>query len=230
MIKKIIKEICPPFLMNYFVKSRLKKQAERKVNNKAGLQQELDLYWDPEMAQALESWGEDNAWVEIKLIMLGMEGRVLDIACGTGKVMEILKDFSSLTIDGCDISDFLLDKAVSRGISRQNLTRCDATNMPYKDGDYDYSYSIGSLEHFTEKGISDLFKECKRTVKKMSFHMIPVSKSGQNEGWIQPYQSYFNNSSEWWVEKAQPFFKNVNVIQSSWTDQRSNGIWLICEH
>ena len=55
---------------------------------------------------------------------------------------------------GCNISDFLIGKAINKGINKEWLKVCDATNMDcYKDNSFDYSYSIGSLEHFTDKGI-----------------------------------------------------------------------------
>ncbi len=189
--------------------------------------QNLDLYWDPAMAATLETWGEKNVWREIQFIMLNSEGRVLDVACGTGKTMEIVANVGA-DVHGCDISDFLIQKAVERGIAENKLTVCDATRMPYPDNHFNYAYSIGSLEHFTENGIAAFLGECHRVAARASFHMIPVSRSGRDEGWIKTDQSYFNNSVEWWLKKYKSIYGRVYVLESSWEDRISTGKWFMC--
>ncbi len=192
-----------------------------------GSKQALDLYWDPEMAEILETWGYGNAWSEIQFLLATNQGRVLDIACGTGKVMEILKEFTRLEVHGCDISDFLIEKAVGRGLNPGLLKVCDATRTGYENAFFDYAYSIGSLEHFTEDGIVAFLSEARRITKHSSFHQIPVSRKG-DQGWISPYQSYFNNSVDWWLPKFRSVFPEVIVIPSSWSDERSLGMWFVC--
>jgi ubiquinone/menaquinone biosynthesis C-methylase UbiE len=227
-MKTVVKDMVPPVVWRGLM--GLKRRIPRKSRVSGnGAHQELDLYWDPEMAAALETWGEGNAWNEIQLLMLNTRGTVLDIACGTGKVMTLLDGIKALEVHGCDISDFLLTKAVERGISKERLICCDATALPYSAKHFDYAYSIGSLEHFTEEGIHALMQQCKKVVRGRSFHMIPVSRSQKNEGWISPWQSYFNNSIDWWVAKCKSTFGKVTVLDSAWQDEVSVGKWLICE-
>ena len=114
-------------------------------------------------SKILETWGEGNVWSEIQLALAGRQGKVLDIACGTGKTMQILGVEPGLELWGCDISDRLIDRAVLRGIACDRLYVGDATELPYLDGFFDYSYSIGSIEHFTEAGIANVLKECRRS-------------------------------------------------------------------
>lgn len=190
-------------------------------------EQDLSVYWDANMAEILETWGERNVWKEIQLLMVNCHGKVLDIACGTGKTMEIISKFP-LKVHGCDISDLLISKALARGIPQEDLTVCDATNMPYEDAAFNFAYSIGSLEHFTESGIVDFVKECHRVTSMTSYHMIPVSRSGLNEGWIKTYQSFHNNSVEWWLEKYKSAYETVYVLDSTWEDDISVGKWFVC--
>lgn len=189
--------------------------------------QDLDIYWDAEMAQVLETWGEKSVWKELQLLMVNCQGKILDIACGTGKTIEIISKFP-LDVHGCDISDLLIGKAIERGVQQDHLTVCDATKMPYENDFFDYAYSIGSLEHFTEEGITQLLEECHRVVRKTSYHMIPISRSGKNDGWVKTQQSYYNNSVAWWLEKYQSVYKNVYVLDSTWEDQISVGKWFVC--
>lgn len=197
------------------------------INTQTG-RQDLDVYWDPEMAKMLETWGEGNAWNEIQLFMVNCKGSVLDIACGTGKTIELLEKFPELELYGCDISDFLINKAIERGIPASHLAVCDATKTDYSDNYFSYAYSIGSLEHFTEDGIVKFISECHRIVKETSFHMVPVSKSGKDEGWIKSMQSYHNNSEDWWLRKYKSAYEIVYTLNSVWSDRISEGKWFVC--
>lgn len=225
-IKRFGVQVCPPILLP------LLKGLRRRVAGIAPViapdKQALDVYWDAEMERILETWGEGNVWSEIQLAMAGRQGRVLDIACGTGKTMEVLAGEKGLELWGCDISDRLIARAVGRGISADRLHVGDATNLPYEDNFFQYSFSIGSIEHFTEEGIAHMLAECRRVTRNVAFHTHPVSKSGRDEGWITTVQSYFNNSTEWWVAKYRKSFATVRVLNSLWSDERSDGKWFVC--
>jgi len=226
-MKNLIKEICPPVMWRGLqaLKGRL---AFQSIRNSQGNQQDLDVYWDPRMAEMLEHWGEGNAWNEIQLLMVNRKGKVLDIACGTGKTMSILSRHFELEVYGCDISDMLIAKAIERGIAQERLAIMDATHMTYPDGTFDWGYSIGSLEHFTEEGIMQFLCECQRVVKVATFHMVPVARTGHNQGWIKTMQSYHNNSVAWWEDKCRQVYPAVQVLDSSWSDDISIGKWLVC--
>lgn len=193
-------------------------------------EQDLSLYWDPKIAAILENWGEGTVWEEIKYLLINCEGKVLDIACGTGKNIVMNSFIKKIEIYGCDISDMLIDKAEDRGIPEHRLRVCDATQTGYQSNQFDYGYSIGSLEHFTQEGIENFMIEVNRIVSKKSFHMIPVSRSGLDEGWLKTIQSAHNNSIKWWLEKFERHFSNVYILDSRWPgDIISEGKWFICD-
>jgi ubiquinone/menaquinone biosynthesis C-methylase UbiE len=104
----------------------------------------------------------------------------------------------------------------------------DATKLGYRSSSFDYVFSIGSLEHFTVEGIKATLRSCKRVSRLLNLHMVPVSASGKDEGWVTPCQSYWNNSEEWWLETFKAVFPEVWVMSSKWRDEVSRGIWLIC--
>ena len=164
------------------------------------------MYWDAEFAKVLETWGVGTSWHEIKFLLAGCQGKVLDIACGTGRTMRIVADLPTIDVYGCDISDYLIGKAAASGIPNDHLLICDATKTDYADHEFEYSYSIGSLEHFTEVGIAELVQECCRITAHRTFHMIPISRSGKDEGWMKTVQSFHNNSIDWWLLKFRAFF------------------------
>lgn len=223
----ILKYLLPPFILDFlkFIKKKIFKSKflyEPK-------HQSLELYDDPKMAKILETWGERNAWIEIQHIFHNKKkSKILDIACGTGKVIKILNQNLELrNIYGCDISEFLINKALEKGIPKENLRICDATNLPYKEDEFDYSYSIGSLEHFTKEGILKFLQSSCKISKNESYHMIPVSKNNLDNGWIVNYQSYFNNSADWWSVLCQQVSKNYYFLDSSWEDEISKGKWIV---
>lgn len=83
-MKQLIKQLCPPILLE---STRSFRHALTGVDRAAGNEesQDLDVYWERQMAKMLESWGEGNAWTDIQLLMAHRRGKVLDIACGTGR-------------------------------------------------------------------------------------------------------------------------------------------------
>ena len=232
---KTLELITPPFILILYRKikylfkiGQVKKGKDIPEVNSAN--QFLDIYWDDKMANILEKWGEGSTWREIEYLLVNCRGKVLDIACGTGVCINNLSRYTYLDLYGFDISDKLLEKAIQKGISKKRLRKYDATKTGYNTNEFDYSYSIGSLEHFTEIQIDLFLKESKRYTCIASFHMIPVSENNLNNGWIKKDdQAYFNNSIDWWYNKFKKEFKEVFIFTSAWEDTGySKGKWFIC--
>src|SRR5258707_4147107 len=201
----------------------------KNYRKKTGDRQDTEIYFDPAFAEVLETWAVKNAWREIQVLLSERTGKVLDVACGTGRTHDFLKRFKQLEYHGCDISSMLIERAVERGISRESLRVLDATKLNYTDGEFDFLFSIGSLEHFTLDGLRSTLAECRRVCRGINCHMIPVSLSGLNEGWITPYQSYWNNSQRWWQRLFEETFGcNVWAMSSKWEDLQSRGVWFVC--
>jgi ubiquinone/menaquinone biosynthesis C-methylase UbiE len=182
------------------------------------------------MADLLDTWGEAHVWREVRLLFWNTDGKVLDIACGTGKTMDILGLNGRLEIHGCDISDLLIARAAERGLLPDRLRVEDATKLScYDAGQFRHSYSIGSLEHFTEEGIDDFIRESHRVTTGFSAHMIPLSRSGEDEGWMKTVQSFFNNSEKWWRSRFEKHYGHVVFLPSGWEDKISVGTWILCQ-
>ena len=191
--------------------------------------QDTEIYNDPVTAQKLEEWGVGTVWNEIILLFNGKKGKILDVACGTGKnILDLQVTNPEAIIYGCDISEFLINISISKGINSEKLKVIDATKLDYEENFFDYSYSIGSLEHFTDEGIDDVVIKLHHVTKIASFHMMPVSKKNINEGWTKTYQTFHNNSTDWWIAKFKKKFRTVYVVDSSWNDFISSGKWFLC--
>jgi ubiquinone/menaquinone biosynthesis C-methylase UbiE len=211
-----------------FCKSAFR-SATKNYRKETGDRQDTEIYFDPAFAEVLETWAVTSAWREIQVLLRERSGKVLDLACGTGRTYDFLERFNNLEYHGCDISPMLIERAIQRGINKERLQVQDATKLDYTDSEFDFVFSIGSLEHFTVRGLGSALSECRRVSRGLNFHMVPVSSSGLNEGWITPYQSYWNNSQRWWTRIFEETFGgNVWVMSSRWQDEQSRGVWFIC--
>ena len=229
-IGRLMGDLCPPMLRRQLWQLKMRWVQSRvcAVQSSMVHEQDLQIYSDQSMADALEQWGVGSVWEEIQYLLINCRGKVLDIACGPGGTMRLLEKYSGLEIHGIDISKLFINQGIMRGIDPARLQVGNATSMPYQDRSFDYGYSIGSLEHFTEQGINEMLGECRRVVKSATFHMIPVSRNGKNQGWLRTVQSFHNNSVDWWLEKYQSAYSDVTVLTSKWEDELSLGKWFIC--
>jgi len=223
-IGKLLKKI-EDFLIRYRIQTRLNKS---KVKSNPDSQQ-LEVYYEESFADELAFWGEDNVWREIELLLATKEGNVVDMCCGVGGTIRRLEKYKKLNICGFDISDFLIQSAIDAGIDQSKLKVANAISTGYEDNSFSYSYSIGSLEHFTEEDIDSFLKETKRITTQGSFHQIPTSRDEKFSGWLELDQSYYNMPESWWLEKFQKHFDDVQTIDSSWNDSISFGTWFICK-
>lgn len=221
------KELCPPLLYRWLARTRWAVRNMLRRDHGRGDAQELDVYWSSSFAKQVDTWGDGTVWDEIQMLLFAARGSVLDIACGTAAAMARVAALSNLDCHGCDISDHLISVAAGQS-QGSKLVRCDATRLPYLDGSFDYAYSIGSLEHFTRDGIELAVAESGRVTRRAAFHMVPVSRSGQDEGWIQRDQGLFNNSSTWWKAVFERHFERVVELNSRWQDSSSRGRWYLC--
>lgn len=228
-MRSFFKRIIPPILIDLYrdiyIKSLIAKNKKFVFHD----QQDTKIYDTDLTAEKLSEWGKGSTWNEIQMFFVSKKGNILDVACGTGLNMRDIKKLSpEANIYGCDISQNLIDICLKSGIDSKKLICSDAIDINFPENFFDYSYSIGSLEHFTEKGLNDVIEKLHFITKNYSIHMMPVSKKNQNEGWIKTYQTFHNNSVEWWVNKFRKKFSNILVIDSSWNDHISVGKWFVC--
>jgi SAM-dependent methyltransferase len=228
-LRTVVTQFLPPIVVRALKRTKrlLSGKAKAVPSDSVG-KQDLETYWDPGMADVLDHWGEGTVWNEIQMLLATCSGATLDIACGTGRTIQINSANGRLELHGCDISDLMIGKALERGIQKERLRVCDATKSGYADDQFEFGYSIGSLEHFTSDGIDQFVRETKRIIRQSSFHMVPVSRSGKDEGWLKTLQSFHNNSVAWWKSKFDAVYGDVRVLDSAWMDDLSTGKWFVC--
>ncbi len=97
---------------------------------------------------------------EAEIVASFSQGKdVLEIGCGTGLVMQLLKE-KSANIKGVDLSSEMIKKVLEKGLSVQ---KADAEELPFENNSFDIAYSFKVLSHVPN--ITKALQEASRVVK-----------------------------------------------------------------
>lgn len=92
---------------------------------------------------------------------LARSGRVLDVACGTGRITELLVREGFAEVVGCDVSSAMLAVA-KRRVPNVEFFESDATSLPFEDDSFDVVTCIGLLMHLPATARVAVLKELAR--------------------------------------------------------------------
>ncbi len=100
--------------------------------------------------------------------------RILEIGCGSALTFQyIRKKLPDCSLLGLDFSPAALRIARSRNPGTKFICG-DARRLPLKDGTYDFTYSLGLIEHFSRKDALRIISEHARVTRKGGYVMIVV--------------------------------------------------------
>ncbi len=95
-------------------------------------------------------------------------GRVLEVGCGTGRALKVLKA-SGYDAEGADVSDYAIGVCRGEGV---DAVFADAAELPFADGLYDVVFSMDVLEH-TDDFLKSL-RESIRVAHTKAIHLVPL--------------------------------------------------------
>jgi SAM-dependent methyltransferase len=104
---------------------------------------------------------------------------LLDLGCGDGRAVDIVRRYQAATYHGIDIADS--PEVRSRTRTDANFTVFDGINIPFGDGHFDCVFSCNVLEHVRHP--DELMKQVHRTLKPGGVMLASVS-------FLEPYHSY----------------------------------------
>lgn len=103
---------------------------------------------------------------------------VLDVGCGTGKLVKALRRFG-IEAQGVEISDDALNLAQPH--IRQYLKKGDIVHLPYDEGQFDLVITFDTLEHLDRAKIRKGIDETIRVSKKYILHKVYTKENS----WIR---------------------------------------------
>jgi ubiquinone/menaquinone biosynthesis C-methylase UbiE len=131
--------------------------------------------------------------------------RILDIGCGTGTLVVLLKrGCASAEVVGLDPDPKALQrariKATRAGVSVQ-LDQAFADELPYEDGSFDRVFSSFMFHHLEEEERENMLREVLRVLKCAgSFHLLDFvtdkASHGLLERWFQSHARMKDNFDE----------------------------------
>lgn len=93
-----------------------------------------------------------------------LEGdKILDLGCGNGNIINLLKKEREASYYGLDISENMIEEAKKRCDEDVEFTVGDSENLPYQDGQFDIIICNASFHHYTNP--ESAIKEIKRVLK-----------------------------------------------------------------
>ena len=94
--------------------------------------------------------------------------KLLDVGCGTGNLLAILKRESMAELYGIDLSEKMLKKARNK-LGRVHLKIGNAENLKYKDKSFDYVFSVDAFHHYSnqQKAMHEFYRVLKNGGKLM---------------------------------------------------------------
>ncbi|MEW6277686.1 MAG: methyltransferase domain-containing protein [Candidatus Eremiobacterota bacterium] len=107
---------------------------------------------------------------------------VLDAGCGKGRHAVLAGRFGARMVVGVDLTRAVdVARANAGGAPGLEFVQADLLRLPFRDGTFDYAYSIGVLHHLSDPGAG--FQAVKRRVKPGG-HLSAWVYGRENNGWI----------------------------------------------
>ena len=98
--------------------------------------------------------------------------KILDVGCGTGKLVKYLQNHK-IDAYGVDNSKIAL-KAARQKNKVKNLSLASATKLPFKNAAFDFLCAISTIEHLNKNDSREFLKEARRVLKKNG-HLFMVT-------------------------------------------------------
>lgn len=154
---------------------------------------------------ASEFTGKRGApWPFLEELLQGVEGRVLDVGCGTGRIFDLLGDVDYV---GIDSSEEMIREARKGG---GRFLVGDGLDLPFPDNEFDAVVSIATLHHIPSRKLRRRFvQEMRRVLKPEGKIIITVWNLNRKQFFKKRLESVFQKimgrSKIGWFDMLYPW-------------------------
>lgn len=117
------------------------------------------------------------------------DGKVLEVACGTGHLTSLLADLG-LQFISCDLTPEMMQQAQARVGTRSNFILADAFHLPFPDETFDAVVSSRFLHLFSHVEQKRLLQEMLRVLRPGATLIVDFDNFSSRWLWAIPYLIY----------------------------------------
>jgi SAM-dependent methyltransferase len=123
--------------------------------------------------------------------MVGSQKTAIDFGCGSGRWSRyISKRFGAIAAVDPSEAIFAASK-VLKDAPNVHLYKASIDNLPFKDGSFDFGFSLGVLHHIPDT--AKAMQDCVRKIKPGGYFLVYLYYNLDNKGWV--YKSVFHLSN-----------------------------------
>jgi SAM-dependent methyltransferase len=119
------------------------------------------------------------------------EKTILDVGCGKGKPVQIIRKFKNFSAIGVDVFKPYLRKCKRRNV-HEDLILCDVRKLPFKDKTFDAVICLEVLEHLNRGEGLEMIPNLERIAKKKVIITTPSSTFEQHTFEGNIYQAHLS--------------------------------------
>lgn len=125
---------------------------------------------------------------KLEQLPLAADASVLDIGCGTGRLLELVgQHFSAATLTGLDLAPNMLQQAAVRLGGRARLIQGDAEQLPFADNSFRQVFSSSTFQWLDN--LQRCFEEARRVLEPEGFFLFSLFGEGTlfelRDSWCQ---------------------------------------------
>lgn len=132
--------------------------------------------------------------------------KILDIGCGKGfQLYELTQLCPGVDVHGIDVSSYALENSMEE--IKDRLQVGSATSLPYKDGEFDFVFSINTLHNLHCYDLDKALREIERVGKKNKYICVESYRTEEEKANLLYWQvtcEAFNTPEEWawWFQQT----------------------------